>query len=187
MNKLFATALLLFPAVAMAHVGDHSLINSKAGFLHPLTGLDHLLALVATGLWLAQSEIRGKPGFVAGFVAVLAVAIAVGTQFTQVTFEAGLVATLVVLGALMACAVRGSLVLHALVIGATAAVHGFVHGTELPGGEGALPFAAALVVSSALVISAAMLAGQRSQKIAKGLIARVAGAAFILFGFGMAF
>jgi urease accessory protein len=183
MKKLIAFALVMFPAVTLAHVGDHGLHNWSAGFLHPLTGLDHMLALVATGLWLAQSETRGKLGFTAGFALVLALAMVVGMQFTHVTLEAGIIATLVVLGALMACAIRGPLALRALAVAATAAIHGFVHGTELP--ANAATFAAALILSSLLVLGAALLAGTQIRTWAQGLVARIAGAVLILLGLGM--
>lgn len=185
MKKIFAAAFMLFPAVAMAHVGDHSLLNWKAGFLHPLTGLDHLLALIAAGVWLAQSESRSKWVFIVGFTGLLAIALVVGTQFTHLGFESGIVATLIILGALMACAVRGPLILRSLVIGAVAAIHGFVHGTELLSGEGVLPFALALVVSSLMVLAIAVTVGMRSEKFARGMVARIAGVLLILFGFGI--
>lgn len=187
MKKLLLTGVTLLPAAAWAHVGDHSLMNLSAGFLHPLSGADHLLALLATGIWLGQSETRPKPVFIAGFCAVLALAIVVGMQFTQLTFEAGIVATLVVLGALLAAAVRGPLALRAGVVIATAAVHGFVHGTELPGGESAMPFISGLVISSFAVVSIALLLGARANQVARGMLARVAGAALVLTGFFMAF
>jgi urease accessory protein len=186
MKKLLLTAGVLFPAVALAHVGDHGLLNWKAGFLHPLTGLDHLLALLATGVWLAQNEPRARLGYIAGFAVLLALAIAVGMQFTHITFEAGIVATLVVLGALMACAVRGPAVLSAIVVAATAAVHGFVQGAELPTGAGVMPFAMSLIASSVIVLGFAILIGKQTQTFAKGLITRVAGALLMLFAFTLA-
>jgi len=187
MKKLVLIVLALLPVTAMAHVGDHSLINWKAGFLHPLTGLDHLLALIATGLWLAQGDARGRWGLIAGFGGVLALAIAVGMQFITTTFEVGIIASLVALGALLAGAVRGPQVLRALILAATAAIHGFIHGTELPADGGVALFACALVMSSVGIIGIAMMIGLQSQKFAKGVLARIAGAALMLFGVAMAF
>jgi len=182
MKKLIAFALVMFPAVALAHPGHHH-VDWLDGFLHPLTGLDHLLALLATGFWLAQSDTRYKPGFIAGFCAILAVAVIAGMG-TQLTFEAGIIATLVVLGSLLAAAVRGPLVVRAGVVAATAAVHGFVHGTELPGGN-VVPFIAGLIVCSGLVVTASALAGTLINKVASGLVARVAGVALVLTGLAM--
>ncbi|MCR6653268.1 MAG: HupE/UreJ family protein [Cellvibrionaceae bacterium] len=187
MKKLLLTGAALLPASALAHVGDHSLLNLSAGFLHPLSGADHLLALLATGIWLGQSDTRPKPAFIAAFCAVLALTIVVGMQFTQLTFEAGIVATLVVLGALLAAAVRGPLALRAGIVIATAAVHGFVHGTELPAGEGVTPFIAGLIASSFTVVSIAMILGTKANSVAQGMFARVAGALLVLTGFIMAF
>lgn len=186
MKKLIVFALVLFPAAALAHPG-HLQVDWLDGFLHPLTGLDHLLALLATGFWLAQSETRYKPGFIAGFCAVLAVAVVAGMGFTQFTFEAGIIASLVVLGSLLAAAVRGPLLLRGAVVIATAAVHGFVHGTELPAGDSVITFIIGLVVCSGLVVTAAMLVGAQANKVARGLVARVAGVALVLTGLAMGF
>ncbi len=186
MKKFIVSALVMFPAAALAHSGHHH-NEWLDGFLHPLTGLDHLLALLATGFWLAQSGTRYKPGFIAGFCAVLAVAVVAGMGFPQFTFEAGIVASLVVLGSLLAAAVRGPLVLRAGVVIATAAVHGFVHGTELPASGSVIPFIIGLVLCSGLVVTAATLVGVQANNVARGLVARVAGVALVLTGFAMGF
>lgn len=180
MKKLIAFALVMFPAVALAHPGHHH-VDWLDGFLHPLTGLDHLLALVATGLWLAQTRTRYKAGFIAAFIAILAVSIAVGTQFSYLTMEVGITATLVVLGGLIACAVKGPMILRAVVVALTAIIHGFVHGTELPA-EAALPFAAGLLASSALVVMTVLWLGNYIQKYATGVVAQIAGVLLVLFG-----
>ncbi|WP_187409819.1 HupE/UreJ family protein [Saccharophagus sp. K07] len=185
MKKLIAFALVMFPAVALAHPGHHH-VDWLDGFLHPLTGLDHLLALVATGLWLAQTQTRHKVGFIGAFIAILAVSIALGTQFSHLTMEAGITATLVVLGGLIACAVKGSMILRTVVVALTAIIHGFVHGTELPA-EAAMPFAAGLLASSAMVVVLASWLGHYSQKFAKGVVAQVLGALLVLFGITTAF
>lgn len=183
MKKLLITVLVLLPAAAAAHVGDHSLLDWKTGFLHPLTGPDHLLALLATGVWLAQSDRRAQWVSVTGFAALLALAIVAGSQFSSATFEMGILATLVALGALLACAVHGSILLRTLVTAATAAIHGFVHGTELPVADGAALFAVTLVLSSVALIGAALLAGRLLQAFAKGMLARAAG--ILLMGFAV--
>lgn len=182
MKKLLFIAMALLPAAALAHEGDHSLLNFAAGFWHPLNGLDHLLALVATGMWLLQTDTRPKWLVTAAFVAILGIAIPVGMQFAHLTFEAGIVATLVVLGALMAAAVRGPLLLRAIVLLATAAVHGFVHGTELSGGEGVLAFSLALVGSSLTVVVLAAVAGACTHSAVRNLIARLLGVGAIIAG-----
>jgi urease accessory protein len=182
MKRMLLTVLALTPTAALAHVGDHSLLNLSAGLLHPLNGLDHLLALLATGIWLAQSDTRGKGVFVAGFIAVLALAIPLGMQFTNFTFEGSIVATLVVLGALVAVGVQGSIALRASVVLATAAVHGFVHGTELPVGDGVMPFATGLIASSLMMVALAIVAGACASKTASGLLTRSVGVAVIIVG-----
>src|SRR5690606_25545570 len=181
MKTLIAFTLALFPVVALAHPGHHH-IDWQAGFLHPLTGLDHLLALAATGFWLSQTHAQRKPGLITAFIALLAVFIAVGTQFVHLTLEVGITTTLVVLGGLIACAAGGATIVRVAVVALTALIHGFVHGTELPIGEGTMPFVMGLLISSAAVVLAASWLGQYSQKYAKGVIAQIAGVLLLLFG-----
>lgn len=186
MRRLIALAPFLFPALALAHPGHHH-IDWHDGFLHPLTGLDHLMALLAAGVWLAQSETRGKWLLIAAFIAVLALAIPLGMQFAHLTFEAGIVATLVVLGALMTMDVRGPLGMRAVVVLTTAAIHGFVHGTELPVGEAVTPFIAGLIVSSMMVIAVALAAGGYVRRVLSDLPARLAGVAVVVTGIVLSF
>lgn len=174
MKRFMLSALVLFPTLALAHPGHHHL-DWQDGFLHPLTGLDHLLALLAAGIWLIQSDMRAKWALIAAFTLVLALAIPLGMQFTHLTFEGGIVATLVVLGALIAIDVRGPLGLRAVVVLATAAIHGFVHGTELPRGEEVAPFIAGLMSSSLMVIALALALGGYISKVQSGLLVRLAG------------
>lgn len=182
MKKLFLAALTLLPTVALAHDGDHSMLNMAAGFWHPLNGLDHLLALLATGVWLTQSNARHKSLWVAAFIAALCLAIPVGMLFSHLTFESGIVATLVVLGVLMATAVRGPRLLRASVLVAVASVHGFVHGSELPVGDGVISFSLGLAGSSLLVIALAAAVGIFTRNSTGALIARLVGVATIIAG-----
>lgn len=182
MKKLLLAAVTLLPAVAMAHEGDHSMLNMYAGFWHPLNGLDHLLALLATGAWLTQTNTPRKWLLVAAFISMLCIAMPVGMLFPNIAFEYGIVATLVVLGALMAAAVRGPL-LRAIVLIVVAMVHGFVHGTELPAGEGVVPFCLGLAGSSLMIIGFAAIAGTYTRRhTAGGLIARLIGVATLIAG-----
>jgi urease accessory protein len=186
MKPILALALIGLPAVALAHPGHHH-VDWSAGFLHPLTGLDHLLALAATGFWLSQTQARKKPGLIAAFITLLAVFIAVGAQFTDLSLEFGITASLVVLGGLIACAAGGPIIARVAVVALTAMIHGFVHGTELPAGESILPFVGGLLISSAAVVLAASWLGQYAQPFAKGAIARIAGVLLLLFGVATAF
>lgn len=182
MKKLLLAAVTLLPAVALAHEGDHSMLNMTAGFWHPLNGLDHLLALLATGAWLTQTNTPRKWLLVAAFISALSIAMPIGMLFPSITFEYGIVATLVVLGALMAAAVRGPLLLRAIVLIVVAMVHGFVHGTELPAGEGVAPFCLGLASSSLMVVGFAAIAVAYTRHTAGGLIARLIGVATLIAG-----
>lgn len=186
MSKLFISALFLFPALAFAHPGHHHL-SWLDGFIHPLTGLDHLMALLAVGVWLAQSETRGKWGLIAGFIVVLALAIPLGMQFGHLSFEAGIVGTLVVLGALMSMDIRGPLGMRAAVVLITATIHGFVHGTELPAGEAVMPFTMGLIASSLMIIGLAVVVGSYVTRVLSDLPARLVGVAVVVMGIVLSF
>jgi len=180
MKKLLFISVALLPAVASAHVGNHSLLNLSAGFMHPLTGLDHLLALLATGIWMAQSETRPKMGYIAGFGILLALGIFVGSRVGHVDIEPGIAATLVVLGTFIAAAVRGPSIMRGGRVGLTALIHGFVHGAELPSGAGVLSFSVGLVSGSLVAIAIATVSGVYANPVARGLLTRAAGAILMM-------
>ena len=183
MKQIYLAIPLLAPAVALAHAGHAD--NWFAGFLHPLSGLDHLLAAIGLGIWLGQGDARPRAGFIAGFALMLLLGIALGAQFPGARFESGVVVTLVVIGGLSACGLRGPLPLRALTVATIAAVHGFVHGTELSDGFAGLAFALALTLSSAAVTSTAAAVGLRMQTGKGGVPARAAGAVILLTGIAL--
>ncbi|PBY70246.1 HupE/UreJ family protein [Pseudomonas aeruginosa] len=127
--KLFATlALLAAPALAFAHPGhgEHGLV---AGLAHPLTGLDHLLAMFAVGLWAAQQQGAARLALPCTFVGTMLVGGLLGFEGLQLPFmETGIAASVLALGLCVALAVRPPL---ALAMAATA-LFALAHGLELP-------------------------------------------------------
>ena len=104
MNALtLLAAVLLLPAPALAHVGDGLHHGLMAGFLHPFSGVDHLLAMVMVGLWaglLGGTARLALPGAFLGAMALGGVLGMAGLALPGV--EAGILASVVVLGALAA-------------------------------------------------------------------------------------
>ena len=127
--------LLLLPLWAQAHTGadaaqHHGLL---AGFVHPFTGLDHLLAMLAVGVWSALAARRWwlPP---ACFAAVLLVGAVLGAAGLQVPVVEPLVAaSLLALGLLVALRAAWPLAVMAAAVGAFALFHGLAHGSELSG------------------------------------------------------
>ena len=111
LNKLFtAAALLLAPALAFAHPGhgDNGLI---AGISHPLGGIDHLLAMVAVGLWAAQQKGVARWALPCTFVGTMLIGGVLGFEGMQLpAMESGIAASVLALGLAVALAVRPPLV-----------------------------------------------------------------------------
>ena len=130
---LIATFSLLITPVVQAH----SLIAEEAswfaGFMHPLLGLDHLLAMLAVGLWAAQPGGNRLWQLPIAFLSMMILGALLGkTGFTLPLVEAGIASSLLVLGLLLAFAIRLTIVPSMLMVGLFAVFHGYAHGAEMP-------------------------------------------------------
>jgi urease accessory protein len=125
---------LAFAGPAFAHDG-----HVESGFLHPLTGPDHLLAMVGAGLWAAFLAVR-RPAAAfwvpTAFMLMMAFGAAAGFAGIRLPFsEAGVIASVFMLGALVAAAVRLPTATAMLLVGWFAALHGYSHALEAPAGD----------------------------------------------------
>lgn len=149
---VLALAAALLPAAAGAHSGADGAGGFASGFLHPLAGLDHVLAMVAVGLWGAQ---LGPPALwvlPVAFPLVMAlggVAGIVGLPLPSV--EWGIALSVIVLGAAIALDQRPRLALAAVVVAFFAVFHGYAHGAELPAQAGPLAYSAGFVVATGML------------------------------------
>ena len=181
LSRLSALALCL-PLLAQAHTGAGAHIHDafSAGLLHPLTGLDHLAAMVALGVWsaLALRRVWLAP---AAFVLMLAVGAVAGMQGLGVpAIEPMIAASLLVLGLLVA--VRRSLPLPAALAlaGFFAFFHGAAHGQELAS-EQAWPALAGMLLATAALHGLGILLG-RQLFTRQRWLAPAAGSAVALLG-----
>ncbi|WP_373795344.1 HupE/UreJ family protein [Neisseria dentiae] len=161
MKKLFALIALAAPALASAHPGhgDSGLLN---GLLHPITGLDHILAMLAVGLWAASFSGKARWAIPAAFVAMMAAGFAFGAGGGEMPMmEQGIAASVLVIG-LAAAWVQRIPAAAAAVVGAFALFHGVAHGAELHGH--AAWFAFGFVLSTAALHAAGFLIGTALQK-----------------------
>ncbi|WP_426124911.1 HupE/UreJ family protein [Pseudomonas sp. PSPC2-3] len=177
LKKLFAAAaLLLAPALAFAHPG-HGDNGLMAGISHPLGGLDHLLAMLAVGLWAAQQKGAARWALPCTFVATLLLGGLLGFEGLALpALESGIAASVLALGLAVALAVRPPLF---MALGATALFalfHGVAHGLELPDMSSPWAYAAGFVGATA-VLHAAGYAVVRWLPTAAAPLVRVAGAA----------
>lgn len=184
--RLAAALVLAGTVPALAHSsGDSSGVLS--GFLHPLTGPDHVVAMVAVGLWGA---VLGAPALwflPVAFPLAMALAGAAGVAGVPLPgVETGIALSGVILGLAVLFRFRAPLWLALVLVGLFAIFHGHAHGTELPEAANPAGYALGFVVATGLLhlagiaIGVAMRwpSGQVVVRAAGGLIA-VAGAAFL--------
>jgi urease accessory protein len=141
--------MLLWPQTASAHVLKGEAVGLLTGFLHPISGLDHVLAMVAVGLWGAQ---LGSPAIwllPVAFPLVMAVGAMFGLMGVPLPgIEYGIAASAILLGAAVMFEVRPPLALAAILVGFFAIFHGHAHGAELPPGQSALLYSMGFVIAT---------------------------------------
>ena len=171
MKKFLLVISLLLPAVAWAHPGHATDAGFMSGIAHPFSGLDHLLAMLAVGIWAAQRGGRALCAWPVAFVALMSVGCVATLSGVALPYiEQGIVASLLVLGLLIASATRLPVLAGALIVGAFALFHGAAHGMEMPAGNPVLymaGFAAATALLHAMGLGAGLMG--------RGLVARLAG------------
>lgn len=137
MRTLFlAVSAAAIASPAFAHAGDHAGGGLVAGLLHPVTGVDHLLAMVAIGLWAGLLGGAARLAVPLAFLAAMAIGCVLGVHGVHLPLvEAGILASVIVLGALAAAATRlGQLAGAALAV-LFGLLHGHAHGAEMAGGS----------------------------------------------------
>jgi urease accessory protein len=191
--SLAAAALAALPLVAAAHVGaDGGVAHGHdtgfaQGCMHPFTGLDHLAAMVAVGLWsaLAARDARDLPWAPIGFAAMLAAGALLGMAGIAVpAVEPMISASLLVIGLLLAARLRLPGPAAAALVGAFAVFHGVAHGVELSGDLGAVAAVTGMVAATALLHAAGLAAGWALRGRGAWL-ARIAGGAVAVLGLGL--
>ena len=174
---------LLAPALAQAHPFHGTAHSFSAGFLHPLTGWDHVLAMVAVGLWAAQMRGRALWLVPAAFVSLMVVGGALGMTGVRVPLvEPGILASVLVLGLLIAGAVRLPVVAGMALVGVFAIFHGHAHGAELVGVASSMSCALGFVLATALLHGCGIGLGLLAQQRLPAPALRFAGAAIALGG-----
>jgi urease accessory protein len=179
---LFAvTVLASVPAWAHEGAGAHG--GFASGFSHPFGGLDHVVAMVAVGLWGA---FLGAPAvwlLPVVFPVVMAFGGALGVAGVPIpSVEIGIALSAIVLGLLVAGAVKTPLWIAAIIVGAFAIFHGHAHGTELPGNANALAYSAGFVVATGLLHLAGIALSSLKRWSAGEMLVRAGGAAISLAG-----
>lgn len=161
------------------HTHDAGLV---AGMLHPFSGLDHLLAMVAVGLWAAQQGGRALWVLPLSFVGAMAVGAMLGMSgMAFAGMEAGIALSVLALGVLVALRRRMLLPFAAALAGLFALFHGIAHGQEMPLAASPWGYVFGMLAATALLHGAGVLAGCKLRQLYLGM----AGAAISLAGLGM--
>lgn len=147
---LLAALALAHPALAHTQAGVPAGLAS--GFLHPLTGLDHLIAMVAVGIWGAQLGAPAIWVLPITFPLVMAFGGVLGVLGVPLPLPEVVIAlSAVVLGCAVAGRLRLPFAAAAVVVGIFAIFHGHAHGTELPGAANPLAYGVGFVVATGLL------------------------------------
>ncbi len=181
MNQKLALSLLTlltFPVLAHAHPGhDHS-SGFSHGLAHPINGLDHILAMVAVGLWAAQIGGRALWAVPATFVGVMALGGILGVAgFTVPFVEPGIVGSVLILGLLIAFAVRLPLAASLPLVGLFSIFHGYAHGAEMPFSASGIEYGLGFVLATAALHGIGIGIGLLIQRFTTAPVVRFAGGA----------
>lgn len=189
LGPLTGLALALSPTLAFAHTGIGATSGFWHGFGHPISGLDHILAMVTVGLFAWQLGGRALWIVPSAFVALMAVGGALGLAGVDIPFvETGIALSVVVLGAAVALNIRAPAAVAAALVGSFALFHGHAHGAEMPEDAGGLAYALGFMLATATLHAAGILAGFGLGRLAKQtspLLLRGAGVLVSLAGIGI--
>lgn len=186
LRTLAITATFLaFAGAASAHEGAGVTGGFISGFMHPILGWDHVVAMVAVGLWGA---FLGRPAIwilPVVFPLVMALGGALGVMGIPVpAVETGIAASALVLGALVAFAARPPIWIAAVFVGAFAIFHGHAHGTELPDAANPLAYSIGFVIATGILHSLGIAFGLLVRWPAGKIAVQAGGGIIALVGMG---
>lgn len=179
-RSVAAIALLLYPLLAFAHIGQGDIGGGfLAGVAHPVFGLDHVVAMVAVGIWGAQLDAPAIWALPVTFPLVMAMGGVLGGLGVPIPgIEIGIAVSAIALGSLILFAVRPPLWFAAVVVSVFAIFHGYAHGAELPESANAISYAVGFVVATGTLHAFGILLGV-ANRWRKGALALRAGGALI--------
>ncbi|EJB02027.1 hydrogenase/urease accessory protein [Rhizobium leguminosarum bv. trifolii WSM597] len=188
-SGLLALAATALPAVAYAHPAIGEAAGFSHGFAHPMSGLDHILAMVMVGVFAFQLGGRATWLAPATFVLVMALGGVLGVAGIGLPFvETGIALSVVVLGAVIALNVKAPLAAALGLIGLFAVFHGHAHGAEMPEDASGAAYALGFLVATALLHAAGLALGYvigRAGERRGAFVTRAAGSVAAIAGVGI--
>lgn len=195
MTRLSRTAALslaltaFLPTAAFAHTGAGSTSGFVNGFMHPVGGLDHVLAMVAVGLLAARLGGRALWAVPLAFVTMMIVGGMAGVAGVPLPFvEQGITGSIIVLGFVIALGSQLSTPVAMALAGFFAIFHGHAHGTEMPVDVVGVAYGAGFATATALLHGAGLALGFAANWVAgawSDRASRIAGGAVAATGLGL--
>lgn len=182
---LVGVGAVMLPALAQAHPGhSHSDLGFVAGLLHPLTGFDHLLALLGIGLWSQQQKGAARVWMPVSFAAaILGGAGLAGLGVALPGMELGIAASVLIVGLLVASA-RALPLGWAVSLGALFAVfHGYAHIAELSATAALASYVVGFMTMSLLGMAGGVVLARLFERASsRGYFARATGVGIAIAG-----
>jgi len=183
--RFLVWAPCLAPSVAFAHTGIGSTSGFMSGFMHPLSGLDHQLAMILVGVFAYQLGGRALWLVPLTFVSVMALGGLLGVEGVPIPFvEVGIALSVIVLGAVVAFGVKAPVAVAMGAVGLFAIFHGHAHGSEMPldasGAEYGLGFTLATALLHAVGIGSGLLIGLCGKTLGENAYRAVGGFASVI-------
>ena len=183
---LLALLFGLTPSLALAHVGVGDANGIAHGFVHPLSGIDHILAMVAAGLFAAHLGGRALWLVPFAFIAMMAVGGALGVAQIEMPYvETGIGLSVVVLGIAIAAGANPPVAVAMALVGLFAIFHGHAHGAEMPETASGFAYGLGFVIGTALLhaigLGLGIAIGKAGERYSRA-IAQIGGSAMTLAG-----
>jgi urease accessory protein len=182
--RLGATlGLALLSQPALAHITQGPTGGFTSGFAHPLTGLDHFLAMFAVGVWGAQMGGRSVWALPVAFPLVMTIGGIAGMAGLVLPYvEIGIALSILVLGLAIACKWRPIEIVPLALIAIFALCHGYAHGVELPNAADPAAYAVGFVLATGMIHITGIVVGLLLGKPLHGWLARGVGAVIAVGG-----
>lgn len=182
-THLLAIVLMTTSVAAAAHTDSGAPGGFAAGFMHPLAGLDHLLAMVAVGLWGAAlgTPLLWALPVVFPLLMVAGGVLAIGAIGLPAV-EIGIALSVLLLGLAVAARWRAPVAAAVALVALFGVLHGHAHGTELPDAASPASYAAGFVLATGLLHLAGILLGAMDKWRGGSLLVRCLGAGMAVAG-----
>lgn len=165
----FGALAWTLPGVAFAHDDHSGAASFTHGAMHPMSGLDHLVAMVAIGVLAALIGGRARWGIPFAFLAMMLLGAASAASVHFPFVEPGILASLVIVAGMFAARLRPSSAISATFLGAFGILHGYVHGAEMPASADGALYALGFTLTSAMLLGVGIAGALLARRVRPGV------------------